>query len=282
MEMKPQTRAILTEFLEARTGQRAGPGSEWRMGAALRPLLAAHCLQSPDELAALLPEPASHRLADETVDALLNNETCFFRDGRGMRTIAADILEAMAGNRPQGSRLRVWSAGCSTGQELYSLAMGMADAGSFRDSWTLELLGTDISQKALLRAKQGVYSSFEIQRGLPVRLMLRWFEQEGDNWRVRDTLKDMVEFRQHNILHAPPAGRFDAILCRNVLLYFPIETRRRVLSNLAGSLVPDGVLMLGAGETAIAYSDRLEPIPEAAGCYRLKKSAQDTEFRATG
>lgn len=268
MHVSPASLSVLSSLLEARTGQRLSEGRYWRVEMALRPILKAHKIASCDELIARLAAPGSGPLCAETIDALLNNETYFYRD----RDAFADLfrrIENAAVRRRDSKRIRIWSAGCSTGQELFSLAMMFREDAERWRGWSIELLGTDMSNSAISRARLGDFSQFEIQRGLPTRLMLRCFDQCGTRWQVKDAVREMVRFRCHNVLEPPPPGAWDFVLCRNVLLYFPDSNRRTALANIATALAPDGGLMLGAGETVLGYTDRFEILPGARSLYRL-------------
>lgn len=267
MTLSPSTVQMFSCLLEARTGQRLSEGRHWRVEMAVNPILKAHGIPDCDALAAELADPEARTLSDETVEALLNNETYFFRDHDAFSDLPR-VLEAIAANRP-GKTLRIWSAGCSTGQEIYSIAMQLRDNEAQWRGWSIDLLGTDVSQSAIDRARRADFSQFEIQRGLATGHMLRWFENVDGRWQAREKLRNMARFRRHNVLETPPPGRFDLILCRNVMLYFPGTNRARALANLAGALAPDGALMLGAGETVLGYSDRFEILPGVRSLYRL-------------
>lgn len=235
---------------------------------ALKPILKTHGLANCDQLVARLAAPESAALCNETIDALLNNETYFFRDSDAFADLFK-VIEDIAIHRQETKRIRIWSAGCSTGQEIYSLAMQFRDNAARWQGWSIELLGTDISRTAVNRARIGDYSQFEIQRGLPARLMLRWFEQSGSHWRIDNSIRQMVRFRCQNILDVPPPGQFDLVLCRNVLLYFPAVNRSAALQNIAAVLAPDGALILGAGETVLGYTDRFRILPGVRSLYQL-------------
>jgi chemotaxis protein methyltransferase CheR len=206
-------------------------------------------------------------LTSEVVEALLNNETFFFRDAQAFDLIRNGALDALREARSASRRITIWCAGCSTGQEAYSLAMIFADARAKWDGWHIDITATDVSEAAINKARGGYYSQFEIQRGLPVSSMLKWFDQVGEEWRVKRELARHLRFRRHNILMAQ-TGRFDLILCRNVLLYFSPERRREAFDRMAASLQPDGYLMLGAGETVIGATEAFASAPELRGLYR--------------
>ncbi len=254
---------ILGALIEARTGQQLLPSRAWRIDTALRPLMRELDCASLDALTGRLAV-GDFSLATRVVEALLNNETSFFRDREAFASIGRDILPALAASRPS-RRLSIWSAGCSTGQEAYSLAMLTAEEPKLND-WEVSLTATDVSAEAISRGKAGRYTRFEIQRGLPIRQMLRWFREEGDEWHASVMLRRRVRFLQHHLFDPPP-GRFDLILCRNVLMYFSATDRARGFDRLAAGLVPGGLLVLGAGETVLGQTARFRPHPTLRGCY---------------
>lgn len=222
-----------------------------------------------DSLAAALACPSAQALTTRVVEALLNNESSFFRDFSAFEAFDRGALETMRTRREGVRRLRIWSAGCSTGQEPYTLAMLIADAESRWKGWTIEIVATDVSASAVSRARAGRFTQFEIQRGLPVRTMLHWFDQRDDEWHVDPRLKKMIRFGVHNLLDPPP-GRFDVILCRNVLMYFAPSVKARVFDRLSSALESDGILMLGAGETVIGQTERFVPHPVHRGLYAAR------------
>jgi chemotaxis protein methyltransferase CheR len=261
--------SILARLLEARTGQHIGEGRLWRVEASLRPLLREHGLESLDALVASLIADRSIGLADEIVDALLNNETFFFRDRQSFELLLGPGLDRLRAARARTRRLAIWCAGCSSGQEAYSIAMTIAGQKARWHGWTIEILGTDVSRTAIDRAIRGVYTQFEVQRGLAVTQMMRWFEQlAGSIWRIDDSIRRSVRFEVRSLIDAPPQPRpFDLILCRNVLLYFPAETRRRAFDRLFEAASEDSLLMLGAAETVIGQTERFVSDPDCRGLY---------------
>lgn len=267
MSANKATLSYIASLLEQRTGQQIGPNRLWRVETVLKSLLKAHGLADLKALVAALQSRRIPHLADAVVEALLNNETFFFRDAIVFDQIRSRLLDQLRGARAASRRLNIWCVGCSTGQEAYSLAMIFAEDPVRWHGWTVEITATDVSEAALAKAKSGFYSQFEIQRGLPVTAMLRWFDQVGQDWRVKRDLARYLRFRQHNLLTAQ-TGRFDLILCRNVLLYFSPERRRDAFDRLAGSLAPDGYLVLGAGETVIGQTDAFAPATDLRGLYR--------------
>ena len=254
---------ILGALIEARTGQQLLPSRAWRIDTALRPLMRELDCASLDVLTARL-SVGDFSLATRVVEALLNNETSFFRDREAFASITRDALPALMANRP-AKRLSIWSAGCSTGQEPYSLAMLTGEEPRWQD-WDVSIVATDVSAEAIARGKAGRYSRFEIQRGLPIRQMLRWFREEGDEWHASADLRRRVRFVQHHMFDPPP-GRFDLILCRNVLMYFSPVDRARGFDRLNAALAPGGLLILGAGETVLGQTGHFRPHPTLKGCY---------------
>lgn len=256
--------AVLTALLESRTGQQLAANREWRIETALKPVLRDLGLTTLEELADAARR--SIHVADAVVDALLNQESSFFRDA-AVFDMVADAVAAMRVEQPD-RRPRLWSAGCSFGQEPLSLAMLFSEREVARDMPAPDIVATDVSETALARARSGRYSQFEIQRGLPVRRMVCWFDQQGEGWVAHPELVRRIAFRRLNLVADPlPVGRFDVILCRNVLLYFTVPLRRRVLDRLASVLRPGGLLVLGAGETVIGQTDAFCPSRRYRGLY---------------
>jgi len=270
----------LAALLEERTGQQISAARTWRIESALRPLMRELGLSNLSALA-IAAAKGDERLATRITELLLNNETSFFRDMAVFDSFDRTALAALADARRATKGLRLWSAGCSTGQEAYTLAMLLRDGGPRWAGWTIDILATDISASAIGRARRGHYSQFEIQRGLPVRTMLRWFRQDEEEWIVDPAIKNMVRFGVHNLLDPPP-GRFDAILCRNVLMYFQPKARAQVFARLAAALEQGGVLMLGAGETVIGQTDCFVSHADWRGLYSASRDASPPMVRRTG
>ena len=261
---------IVAGLLEARTGQKLTADRLWRVSTALSGVMRERGMDSLDELVARLNQPNQGALAQQVVEALLNNETYFFRDRAMFDQLGASVLPALAKRREATRRLSIWSVGCSTGQEAYSLAMLFAEQRARWRDWTIDILGTDVARSVIAAAREGNFSQFQIQRGLGVAQMVSFFEETRTGWRAGEALRNMVRFETHNLLDtAPDPGRFDLILCRNVLLYFDRPTRERAFGRLAAALAPDGRVMLGAGETTVGQTETLAPAPGATGFHQL-------------
>lgn len=220
----------------------------------------------------------SSELEAAVVEAMTTNETLFFRDRTPFDLIRDVILPEALANKTHSRALRIWCAAVSTGQEAYSLAMLLDEAADRLAGWKIEILGTDISLDVLERARLGLYSQFEVQRGLPIQLLLKHFRQEGDKWRLTERIRDMVQFKQHNLLEPNHHfGQFDLILCRNVLIYFDVPTKARVMAALAARLAANGAFILGAAETVIGITTTLVPDPVHRGIYRDASSARPAQ-----
>ncbi|ANY19468.1 Chemotaxis protein methyltransferase Cher2 [Tsuneonella dongtanensis] len=267
--MSEISQRIIADLLFARTGQQLAENRRWRIQTALAGLLRERGISKLDELVCLLAEDPTDTLAQDVVEALLNNETYFFRDRLMFDLLASEVLPDLAAKRSACRRLSIWSAGCSTGQEALSLAMIFADQPEVWQGWRIDILGTDISAKAIDAARRGCYSQFEIQRGLGVTQMLDWFEETGEGWKPRRELSRRLRFERRNVLDAPPdPGRFDLVLCRNVLLYFDRSYRERGFGRLAQAVASDGWLMIGAGESASGHTGAFAPACDTSGLYR--------------
>lgn len=256
----------LAALLEKRTGQSLSTARSWRIEASLKPIMRQQGLTALDDLVAHLETGTDRGLADQVVEALLNNESSFFRDAAAFAQLDREALETLRKSRADRRHLRIWSAACSAGQEAYSIAMMLRDAHQRWAGWTFDILATDTSSSMVDRARQGRYSRFEIQRGLPARTMLRWFREDGDDWVADSSLSRDIRFGTHDI-RLPAPEKFDLILCRNVLMYFAVPVRAGVFDLLAEALEPGGILMLGAGETVLGQTDCFKPHPAMRGLY---------------
>jgi chemotaxis protein methyltransferase CheR len=211
----------------------------------------------------------STTLVAQVVEAMTTNETFFFRDkvpfDHFRDTIVPEVLKARAGRKS----IRIWCAAGSTGQEPYSLAMCLKEMSAALAGWRVEIIATDLSQEVLEKSKAGVYSQFEVQRGLPIQLLMKHFKQTGEFWQISPEIRAMVQHRQLNLLHDfSQLGAFDVIFCRNVLIYFDQDTKINIFGRLAKSMEADGFLVLGAAETVVGLTDVFKPFPDKRGLYR--------------
>jgi chemotaxis protein methyltransferase CheR len=259
---------IIAGLLEARTGQKLTEDRRWRIAPALAGLFRDRGISSNQDLVVLLTQPDESSLAQDVVEALLNNETYFFRDRQIFDHLATSVLSGLAAKRAAERKLSIWCVGCSTGQETLSVAMTFLEQKGRWDGWTIEIVGTDVSASAVDFARNATNSNFQIQRGLGVGQMLGFFTETPEGWRARDNLRQVVRYEVHNVLHpAPYPGQFDLILCRNVLIYFDGPVRARAFSRLAEALAPDGRLLLGGGETVLEKGAYFRPSEERFALY---------------
>lgn len=258
----------LSDLLEERTGQVLVANRHWRVEMALKPIMRENSIPDINTLTAILDGDSNSNLAKQCVEAMINNETCFFRDQANFALLTGPIFDSMREHRSQSKRLRIWSSACSTGQEAYSLAMSLSENRDKWRDWNIQIMATDVSTSALEQARAGRYSQFEIQRGLPVTMMLKYFTQDGEEWVANPSLSKMINFAEHNMLKpGHHMGQFDIILCRNMLMYLCDEKRKLALEQLNGSLAPDGILMLGAAETVIGQTEKFRSSTEFRGFY---------------
>lgn len=265
--------SALAAFLHARSGLVLGPDKTYLVETRLGPLMRREGIADLGALVARLN--ASEALAREVVELMTTNETFFFRDGKPFEHVKTSALRRLHAARPAGQPIRIWSAACSTGQEAYSLAMIVAEARAWLGERRVEIVGTDLSREVLARAREGLYSQFEVQRGLPIQLLVKHFRQEGTSWRISEELRAMVTWREGNLLgDLRPLGRFDIVFCRNVLIYFDQPTKARVLAAIAAQMPDDGVLYLGGAETVLGITDRFAAIPGERGAYEPVPAAR--------
>jgi chemotaxis protein methyltransferase CheR len=268
--MTPQGFAMIAEALRAKSGLSIGPDKLYLLETRLAAILRTRGLRDLDALALALRDGRAPDLERDVVEAMTTNESSFFRDEKPFTHVRSLALPRLHTARPPGAKLRIWSAAASTGQEAYSLAMIIADLRGVLGGRQVEILGTDLAREPLARATEGLYTQFEVQRGLPVQLLLKHFRKEGEMWRLSEAIRGMASFRQWNLLaDAAPLGRFDIVFCRNVLIYFDPPTKARVLEAISRQIASDGVLYLGGTETVLGVTDRFVPAPGDRGVYAL-------------
>jgi chemotaxis protein methyltransferase CheR len=220
------------------------------------------------DLVQRLKGPNSERLVVEVVEAMTTNESFFFRDKVPFEQFRDTIMPALLASRAAGKRIRIWCAAASTGQEPYSLAMSLKEMGKAIEGWRVEIMATDLSQEVLEKAKAGIYSQFEVQRGLPIQLLVKYFSQIGDTWQLAPEIRAMVQYRQLNLLNEFfQLGTFDVVFCRNVLIYFDQTTKASVLERIARVTERDGYLVLGAAETVVGLTEAFKPVTDRRGLY---------------
>ncbi|RMD63478.1 MAG: methyltransferase domain-containing protein [Alphaproteobacteria bacterium] len=274
---------FIAKLLKDRSGLALTKDKAYLLESRLNPVARKWNFAGIDELIQALRTGKDEKLTVDVVEAMTTNESFFFRDQRPFEQFRTIVLPYLLEHRAAQKSFRVWSAACSSGQEPYTLAMILKEEAAKLAGWRVEILATDLSSEILDKAREGLYSQFEVQRGLPVSLLVKYFKQVGDRWQISDELRSMVQYRPFNLLDNPASlGRFDVIFCRNVLIYFDPPTKAKVLDNIAQQMAPDGFLYLGGAETVIGTTDRFEPMPGQRGIYTLTKANAAAKVKAAG
>jgi len=241
----------------------------------LLPVARRRNMKSLDELVAALRGRPDGELVRDVVEAMTTNESFFFRDKKPFDQFAEIVLPHLLKARAGSRSFRIWSAACSSGQEAYSLAIILREQAARLSGWRYEIVATDLSREILAKAKAGIYSQFEVQRGLPITLLVKYFKQDGEKWRIDPALRAMVQFREFNLLEDPRAlGTFDVVFCRNVLIYFDQATKASVLLRIRQVMPEDGFLYLGGAETVLGITDRFQPLAGERGIYTVAPAVQ--------
>ena len=260
--------AFLFDFVHRRSGLALGPEKRYLVDSRLAPVWRARGLSDLAGLVDALRLQPDDGLATSVVDALATHETFFFRDRPVFDALRDTILPALRTSRPASEPIRIWSAAASTGQEAYSIAMMAADTAPARAGASVAIVATDMVESVIERARGGLYSQMEVQRGLPIRSLLRHFRQVGLDWAIEQDIRRLVEWRVYNLLDdLRPLGSFDVIFCRNILIYLDAAAKRDLLERLTARLAPGGSLCLGSAETATGLTRKLRPHPEARGFF---------------
>lgn len=268
--MTPAEFDMLAAQVRQRSGLVVGRDKFYLLESRLVPIARRRGLAGLDDLVTLVARGGDEELLREITEAMTTNESFFFRDMRPFEIFSAETLPHLLKLRAGMKRLRIWSAACSSGQEPYSLAMILQDHAAELEGWTVELLGTDLSTEMLDKARIGLYSQFEVQRGLPVQMLMAHFSRVGQHWQIAPGLRSMVAFERVNLIDdLSPLGEFDVVFCRNVLMYFDLPTRAKVLDNIARQIPLDGALYLGGAETVLGTTDRFRPVPGQRGVYAV-------------
>jgi chemotaxis protein methyltransferase CheR len=261
--MRAHEFALLRRIIKEQSGLNLGPDKQDMLEAKLRPLLKEYGCPSIAHFTLAALKPDAYRLRARLAQAASIQESYFFRDKVPFHYFIDTMLPRLMARRQSSRHVRIWCAAAATGQEPYSLAIELAEREAQLQGWTIEIIATDFVEEALEKARKGIYSQFEVQRGLPVSLLVKYFKKVEKGWEIRPDVRARVAFGMHNLLYdCHELGCFDIIFCRNVLLYLDDEVKRAVLARLAAQLAPDGYLVLGAAETTTGASLDFAPVPE--------------------
>jgi len=272
--------AFVAAFLKQRSGLIITQDKIYLLETRLAAILRDNNLDSLAALVDVLRQPGAASVKDQVVDAMTTNETSFFRDNHPFDALRKSVIPGLIERRAATRCLRIWSAACSTGQEPYSLAMMLKDSFPILGGWKVEIVATDLSPSVLDRAREGIYSTFEVQRGMPIQMLVRHFDQQEPNWRIKPELRQMVSFRPLNLLEDfSVLGQFDVVLCRNVLIYFDQPTKTRILAAIAKRIAADGVLLLGGAESVFGLSDAFSGLAGLKGVYGHAKPTKPAALR---
>jgi chemotaxis protein methyltransferase CheR len=272
--VSPPDYEFLRNLLRQRSGLILSADKQYLLESRLLPIVRKTGAAGLGELIRDLKTSPNERLTVEIVEAMTTNESFFFRDKLPFDHFRDLVIPQLLAARASERRIRIWCAAASTGQEPYSLAMCLSEMGSRLAGWQIEILATDISTEVVERARSGIYSHFEVQRGLPIQLLVKYFSQVGDRWQIAPQIRSMVEYQPLNLLHDfSRLGVFDLVICRNVLIYFSQDTKTDVLHRLASVTAADGFLMLGAAETVVGHTRRFRPVPNTRCLYARNNAA---------
>jgi len=273
---------MFATLLKQRSGLVLTPDKAYLLESRLMPVARKWNLKGLVELATAVRGKREEPLLRDITEAMTTNESSFFRDQKPFDlfkgTVLPKLLETRAGKR----QIRIWSAACSSGQEAYSLAMLLKEEQlRIGGGWTIEIVGTDISAEMVQRARAGIYTQFEVQRGLPIQLLVKYFTQMGDKWQLKDEVRRMATFREFNLLQdVSSLGQFDVVFCRNVLIYFDQATKAKVLSGIARVMPADGFLYLGGAETVLGITEQFKPLESQRGLYVMAGAGGGTALGA--
>jgi chemotaxis protein methyltransferase CheR len=265
---------FICQILRERSGLVLTNDKAYLLESRLLPVARKWKLATFDDLVRVIRTKMEEAVIRDVVEAMTTNESFFFRDTKPFDQFKALVLPALLKSRAASRTIRIWSAACSSGQEPYSLAMILSEMAAQLNGWKIEIVGTDLSTEILNRAKEGMYSQFEVQRGLPITMLVKYFAQIGDRWQINAKIRGMVQYKEFNLLQDPmPLGRFDVVFCRNVLIYFDQPTKTRVLNSVAKLMPEDGFLFLGGAETVLGITDKFQMVPGQRGVYGVASAS---------
>ena len=267
---------IIAQLLKERSGLALNKEKAYLLESRLNPVARKWNFSGFDELAQAIRNRGEEALLVDVTEAMTTNESFFFRDQKPFDQFNDMVLPHLLEARAAKRSFRIWSAACSSGQEPYTLAMLLKEHADKLAGWRVEIVATDLSNEILDKAKEGLYSQFEVQRGLPIAHLVKYFVQVGDRWQIEDSLRKMIKFQPFNLLgDLSSLGKFDVVFCRNVLIYFDTPTKTKVLNGIADLLPADGFLYLGGAETVLGTTDRFEIMQGQRGIYSLASAGAE-------
>ncbi|MCH6590192.1 MAG: protein-glutamate O-methyltransferase [Alphaproteobacteria bacterium] len=271
--MKPADFEFISQLINKRSGLVLTEDKAYLLESRLMPVARKRGMKGLEDLISTIRTSQEESLLCEVTEAMTTNESFFFRDLKPFDTFRDVILPDLLASRAANKSFRIWCAASSSGQEPYSLAMVMKEQAAKLTGWSHEIIATDISTKMLAKAEKGIYSQFEVQRGLPIQMLLKYFKKANDAWQIDPSLRDMVTYKEFNLLNDPTAlGAFDVVFCRNVLIYFDQPTKTRILDWISRMIPADGRLFLGGAETVLGITDKFKPVPGQRGVYCLAEA----------
>ena len=259
---------IYRDLLKQKSGLILTPDKSYLLDSRLNPVAIKHGYATIEAMTDVHRDVPPTDLINDIVEAMTTNETSFFRDTRPFDVFKGHVLPYFRGKTGRPKKLRIWSAAASSGQESYSLSMLLKEEQPSLPGWQFEIVATDISHQILDQAKEGLFTQFEVQRGLPIQLLMKYFTQQGDRWQLNPDIRNMVKFQYFNLLdNMAGLGQFDIVFCRNVLIYFDQPTKKKVLENIAKQMAPDGFLFLGGAETVLGITEAFKGVPGQRALY---------------
>jgi chemotaxis protein methyltransferase CheR len=269
MSVKLSDFDLYRDLLYNQSGLVITPDKTYLLDSRLTPVAKKWGHETLDSMSVALRSFPDPTMVKDIVEAMTTNETSFYRDQRPFDIFEKIVLPAIVATRQKASKkIRIWCAAASTGQEPYSLAMLLKEKENLWRGCSVEIVATDISEEALAIAKAGAYSQFEVQRGLPIALLIKYFKQKEDKWQIADEIRAMIKYDYFNLLEdMKKLGSFDIIFCRNVLIYFDEKTKGQVLARMSTQIAADGFLFMGGAETTIGITDKFKPMEQQRGLY---------------
>lgn len=266
--MSPEDFDFISTLIKQRSGLALTVDKGYLLESRLMPVARRHGLKGLDDLIDSLRKHKEEKLTIEVTEAMTTNESFFFRDIKPFDLLRDFVLPPILEKRAHNKHLRIWCAAASSGQEPYSIAIVLKELGARLAGWKIDIVGTDISKDIIAKAESGIYTQFEVQRGMPIQLLLKYFDKVDESWHIKNEIKSMVKYRYFNLLDKlGPLGGHDIVFCRNVLIYFDPETKGTVLGEIHKLMPDDGMLFLGGAETVLGVTDKFKPVPSQRGVY---------------